>query len=504
MSRDVGARASVTITAEEAAERKTDQGKLIFTKYKGHDCALLLHNDRLKAASFFRAALRHKSSGKASAAIGAVFIGKIKNIAKNIDACFVEIANGEICFLPMKNALAPYLVNRAFDGRLLEGDELLVQIERAAQKTKQATVTAHVSLSNDYFVIMMGTPKVGYSANIDSDTKKRVNFLFTEMAIFHNGCLIQDIKNLLSGPGYSRLTLPSTGCIVRTKAAEVHDSGVLLQQFFDLTAQYTELLHIASHRSCFSCVKEAPSAIENVLEQLVGEQEYQEIVTDNEAVYAELQEIMKQRHKDGSAGALHNEALYHEAQHHNGSLHHMETDTSMKNTKQLRLYRDSLLPLSKLYSIESKMEAALERRVWLKSGGYLIIEHTEALTVIDVNSGKYQTKKGSGETYLKINLEAAEEIALQLRLRNLSGIIIVDFINMKAEDERRALLKHLRDLVNQDNNNAHHNDASHRNNAMHRIKTTIVDMTPLGLVEITRKKVNKPLAEQWADCLYQK
>lgn len=455
MSRNIGAKTSVTITAEEAAARKTEQGKLIFTQYKGHDCALLLHNDRLKAASFYHAAAHAahaKNCGKAPAAIGAIYIGKIKNVAKNIDACFVEIANGEICFLPMKNASSPYLVNRAGDGRLLEGDELLVQVERAAQKTKQASVTAHVSLSNDYFVISMGTSKVGYSANLDSGVKKRINFLFTEMAIFHDGCLIQDAGHILSGAEYSRLMLPLTGCIVRTKAAEAQDSRILLQQFFDLTAQYAQLLHVALHRSCFSCLRDAPSAIENVLEQLAGQEEYQEIVTDSEAIFAELQK--------------------------------------KKNPAHLRLYQDSLLSLSKLYSIESKLEMALGRRVWLKSGGYLIIEPTEALTVIDVNSGKYEAKKGTDETYLKINLEAAEEIVLQLRLRNLSGIIIVDFINMRAEEERRSLLKRLRELVNQDNEALHH-----------KIKTTIVDMTPLGLVEITRKKVNKPLAEQWADCL---
>lgn len=469
MSRNISAKASVTITAEEAAGRKTEQGKLIFTKYKGHDCALLICNDRLKAASFFHSGKRTDAppgnGSKVPAAIGAIYIGKIKNVVKNINACFVEIADGEICFLPMKNAATPYLLNRAYDGRLLEGDELLVQVEREAQKTKQASVTTHISLSNDYFVITIGAPKVGYSANIDSETKKKIIFLFTEMAIFHNGCLIQDWGNLLNGQAAKsqgadplvraeyKLALPSTGCIVRTKAAEATDSGTLLQHFFSLTAQYAELLHTALHRSCFSCIKDAPSAIENVIGQLAGEEEYQEIVTDSEIIFEQLQKIVDQ-------------------------------------PKSLRLYQDSLLSLSKLYSIESKLETAMERRIWLKSGGYLVIEPTEALTVIDVNSGKYEAKKSTGEIYLKINLEAADEIVLQLRLRNLSGIIIVDFINMKTEEERRLLLKHLKELVNQDNN------------ALHRkVNTTIVDMTPLGLVEITRKKINKPLAEQWADCL---
>lgn len=489
MSRNISAKASVTITAEETAGRKTEQGKLIFTKYKGHDCALLIHNDRLKAASFFHSGKRTDAQlgngGKVPAAIGAIYIGKIKNVVKNINACFVEIANGEICFLPMKNAVTPYLVNRTYDGRLLEGDELLVQIERESQKTKQASVTAHISLANDYFVISIGSSKVRYSSNINDETKRKIQFLFTEMAIFSEGCLIQDIRNLLNiqntenqeeksplaRAGY-KMTLPSTGCIVRTKAAETTDSGALLRHFFSLTAQYAELLHTALHRSCFSCIKEAPSAIENVLQQLAGKEEYQEIVTDDEVIFTQLQKIM-----DMEEGSFKEASRYSEAEPY------------MENSKRLRLYQDNLLSLSKLYSVEGRLEEAMERRIWLKSGGYLFVEPTEAMTVIDVNSGKYEAKKGAEESYLKINLEAAEEIVLQLRLRNLSGIIIVDFINMKTEEERRLLLKHLRELVNRDNNALHH-----------KINTTIVDMTPLGLVEITRKKVNKPLAEQWADC----
>ena len=138
-----------------------------------------------------------------------------------------------------------------------------------------------------------------------------------------------------------------------------------------------------------------------------------------------------------------------------------------------------MLSLSKLYSLEGRLEAALRERVWLKSGGYLIIQPTEALTVIDVNSGKSIAKKKAQEHYLKINLEAAEEIALQLRLRNLSGIIIVDFIDMKSEEDNELLLKTLRTCIRADS-----------------VPVQVVDMTKLHLVEITRKKVKKTLAEQ--------
>lgn len=132
-----------------------------------------------------------------------------------------------------------------------------------------------------------------------------------------------------------------------------------------------------------------------------------------------------------------------------------------------------------LYGLSAKLREATETRVWLKSGGYLVVEPTEALTVIDVNSGKYSGKKAIRDTFRLINLEAAAEIARQLRLRNLSGIIIVDFINMEDSADKQELLQALSRELRQDP-----------------VKAVVVDMTPLGLVEITRKKIRRPLREQ--------
>lgn len=129
--------------------------------------------------------------------------------------------------------------------------------------------------------------------------------------------------------------------------------------------------------------------------------------------------------------------------------------------------------------MEARLSEALERRVWLKSGGYLVFDRTEALTCIDVNSGKYVGKKNAEETYFEINMEAAREIGHQLLLRNISGIIIIDFINMQTEERRRLLMEALRSIVSGDP-----------------MKTVVVDMTPLGLVEVTRKKEKKSLWEQ--------
>ena len=212
-------------------------------------------------------------------------------------------------------------------------------------------------------------------------------------------------------------------------------------------------MHYARYRSCFTCLKEAETEVASAIKQFTGSAEAKsfEVITDQKALYEQLK-------NDGQEKGI---------------------------PWNLRFYADDMLPLSALYSLESKMKTALSSKVWLKSGGYLVIEPTEALTVIDVNSGKYESGKEAQDTYRKINLEAAEEVAFQLRLRNLSGIIIIDFINMRSRDDNNMLLQTLRKFVKQD-----------------RVNTTIVDMTPLGLVEITRKRTSRPLREQFAAYKY--
>ena len=138
-----------------------------------------------------------------------------------------------------------------------------------------------------------------------------------------------------------------------------------------------------------------------------------------------------------------------------------------------------MLPLHKLYSIETHLKEALGRQVWLPCGGYLIIEPTEAMVVIDVNSGKAESKGKKATGYhLNINLEAAKEVARQLKLRNYSGMIMVDFINMENEANKELLLQNLDRYLKED-----------------KVRTRLIDMTALGIVEITRKKINKPLAD---------
>ena len=174
--------------------------------------------------------------------------------------------------------------------------------------------------------------------------------------------------------------------------------------------------------------------------------EVAQIITDDEVIYEEISEYLE---------------VY-----------------QSEDTNKLKFYDNSVTSLQTLYNVRRDIEEALSEKVWLKSGGYLVIQPTEAFVSIDVNSGKYVSKKDAQKEYFKVNLEAAEEIAHQIRLRNLSGIIIVDFINMQVKENQEKLMKAFEEFVAEDP-----------------IKTSIVDMTKLNLVEITRKKARRPLYE---------
>ena len=144
----------------------------------------------------------------------------------------------------------------------------------------------------------------------------------------------------------------------------------------------------------------------------------------------------------------------------------------------LRLYQDEFLPLYKLYSLETLFAEALQKRVWLKSGGYLVIEATEAFTVVDVNTGKNLAKKDRETLFFETNKEAVQETARQMRLRNLSGIILVDLIDMKEPDHRQAVLALAREALSKD-----------------RVQAVALDITRLGILEITRRKEKPSLQE---------
>jgi ribonuclease G len=355
--------------------------------------------------------------------LGNIYIGKIKNIVKNINAAFVEIANGKMCYLSFLEAKNPIFVNPKKTDKLVIGDELIVQVSKEDIKTKAPVITTNINFTGKYVVLIHGKSSLGISSKIkDESERKKIKQWMDEF------------KN------------PEYGFVVRTNATR-QPKEIIQNEIRNLITQYEELKEYGIHKKTFSLLyQNIPGFISDIKDGYGNSMD--EIVTDDKDIY---------------------DSIYHYLNNH-----------QKEDVSKLRFYEDKLLSLSNLYSVNNKLEHALREKVWLKSGGTIIIQPTEALTVIDVNTGKaISGKKNIDDNFLKINREAAKEIAKQLRLRNISGIIIIDFITMTIEGHKQILMEELDSYLKKDP-----------------IKTTLVDMTPLNLVEITRKKVRKPLHEQ--------
>ncbi|MDE6607998.1 MAG: ribonuclease E/G [Lachnospiraceae bacterium] len=400
----------------------SETGKLLLTPYQNKILSLLFKDNRLLSANAFL---------PEGSLLNNIYIGKVTNIVKNIDAAFVETCPGQICFLPLKECQNAVWVNRSFNEKLVVGDEIIVQVVKEAVKTKQPVLSANLAFTGTYCVVTTGKRHIGFSSKLTEELKT-------------------DLKKYIGGIRTS-LNREKFGYVLRTNCRELHGNYEPLKKELEtLTAKAEDILDTAMYKTCYSRLFAAPVPYLSQLQSLYRS-EYDEIITDDKEIYETLCNFRSSEENKDENGF----------------------------SKKIRLYEDAMLPLQKLYCVETRLSEALSKNVWLKSGGYLVIEPTEALTVIDVNTGKSIGKKNVWEHYFKINMEAAEEIALQLRLRNISGMILVDFINMQSKEQDEVLVQKLRTLLKEDS-----------------VKTDVIDITGLGLVEITRKKKDKPLWEQ--------
>lgn len=354
--------------------------------------------------------------------LGNIYVGYVDNIVKNINAAFIEIADGMMCYCSMKENCSYLFGPHANSNRLCMGDSVLVQVERETIKTKQPSVTGKLQLTGKYLVLVHGMRGVHISHKIKH--KEEIN----RLKVLFSNCENENY-----------------GLIVRTNALQVSNERLKAEET-RLVAQYNELCTTGIHKSKGTLLYQGFPWYIDLLRDL-PEAELFEVITDDAAIYAACADYVA-RFQPEDMG-------------------------------KLRLYQDSNLPLAALYSLQRLEKEALSEKVWLKSGAYLVVEPTETLTVIDVNTGKAVTGKKTGdEIFFKINVEAARECMRQLRLRNLSGMILIDFINMEEESYNERLMNLLKELAAKD-----------------RIPVTVVDMTGLKLVELTRKKVKKSLHE---------
>lgn len=377
-----------------------------------------------------------KSDGSAFA-VGTILVGRVGRIVSNIRAAFVDIAPGIQGFLPLDHIISPvYCSNdRKHSDMPVQGDSILVQVEKAAVKTKDLVLTTKLAISGRY-VVLEKTGGIRYSKKVSPKQKARMEELFAKHQI-------------------TSAALGEYGCIVRTNAFLLTELDPVLSEFTKLRQALERIIAYAPSRTLYSVLYTPPADYLIALRDTYA-LSFCRIMTDIPEVYEQLTSYFTDMGDEESLGKL---SFF---------------DNEKKSMSLLNFYR-----------LGDRIKEALHERVWLKSGGYLVIEPTESLTAIDVNTGKYTGKSGAEDTFFKINLEAAKMIALQLRLRNLSGMILVDFINMKERERNEQLLEKFRAYTADDP-----------------VHTSVIDMTPLGLVEITRKKIRKSLKEQYHETAF--
>ena len=350
-----------------------------------------------------------------------IYVGRVENIVSNINAAFVRISPSQMCYLSLEDLKAPIYAKKQSERKMLSiGDEIVVQITKDAIKTKDPVVSTKLTLAGKYCVITTENTSFGISKKITGSNHLK-------MSEFISAYISKGKEH-------------EFGLIVRTNALEASDEE-LKKDIENIIEKFVLLKQKAPHQCACSSLYKPESAYIQKLKS-VNLNDLDGVFTDEMDIYEDIKANLPY----------------------------------LAEKSLLKLYQDDKVTLSTLYNFRGSLEKLTEKRVWLKSGANIIIEQLETLTVIDVNSGKNVSK--NDEAILNINKEAAIEIGKQLRLRNISGMIIVDFVNMSSKEGEEELLSMFKGVVAKDS-----------------VPTQVLDMTRLGLVEVTRKKINKSLLE---------
>ena len=363
--------------------------------------------------------------------LGDVYIGLVQNVARNINAAFVEILPGMNGYLPFDEIVEPIYTVKGPKEEIQAGDQLVVQISREAFGDKDVSLTTKITLRGRYAVLTSGGAGLGISRKIPEEDRIRLKDMVMSSEEF------EDIQKKI-GP---------CGIVLRTNASMLlaaeegkETAQKILEELSLLEAQMLDLKLKSAYRSVHAnLIKQPPRWLERIIH--LSEREVEAVITDELGLYRQIIKTVE---------------------------------------ANIRFYEDPQVTMEKLFSLKRELERATAKRVNLKSGADLIIESTEALHVIDVNSGRSKSSrtKNKEESLLEVNLEAAREACRQIRLRNLSGIIVIDFINLKEASNSLRIIEELRQAARKDP-----------------VRTQVVDMTKLGLVEMTRQKIELPLAE---------
>ncbi|MBL4763339.1 MAG: ribonuclease G [Gammaproteobacteria bacterium] len=358
--------------------------------------------------------------------VGNIYKGRVNRVLPGMEAAFVDIGLDKAAFLHLKDVVVHESGKDDTEKRpsitelLHEGQKLLIQVIKDPLGTKGARVTTHITVPSRYLVYMPNASSVGVSSKIDNEEERfRLRELVAE-------CMAEDEMG---------------GYIART-ASEGASHDALANDVKFLCKLWSSIRDDeAAVKPGEAVYKDLPLAL-RALRDMAGPN-LEKVRVDSRETYQSLTEFAK-RYVPETLDKI---------EHYPGNQ-----------------------PISDLYNLDDEIKKALERKVMLKSGGYLVIDQTEAMTTIDVNTGSFVGHRNFEETIFKTNLEASRALARQLRLRNLGGIIIIDYIDMKLEEHKQQVIRALEKALSHDH-----------------AKTHVCDVSKLGLVEMTRKRTRESL-----------
>ena len=371
--------------------------------------------------------------------VGGIYLGKVDGVLPGIQAAFVDIGTEKAGFLHASDLAVDEEEDEGSNGdgsdggdgrrhrrqlspiqdQVRKGDSILIQVTKEPIGTKGPRLTAQVSLPGRFLVYMPGSSHVGVSRKIEGrEERARLRKMAKEI-----------------------LPPDSGGIIVRTVGEEVTQQ-TLENEFKRLHEQWQKIQRRAQSQKAPAQVHREAKLVSGIIRDLFSDK-FDRVVVDSKEIHNEITQYVR------------------------------GVDPDLLN--RVQLYQDSV-PLFDRHNVEEEIQGAFQRRVDLPSGGYVIIEPTEALVSIDVNTGRYTGKKDPEHTILRTNLDAAREIAKQLRLRDIGGIVVCDFIDMESQANRDRVLQEMKTHLGRD-----------------RARTKAFEVSELGLIEMTRQRVRPSL-----------
>ena len=393
---------------------------MVITEHGERDQIAVLEDDVLVQHYVTRAG--------ATSMVGNVYLGRVQNVLPGMEAAFVDVGRGRngVLYAGEVNYSPEDLEGPAprIEQVLKVGQAVIVQVTKDPMGGKGARLTANISLAGRYTVLAPDQDLSGISRRLSDEERRR-------------------LKSIL------RSVKPEQhGLIVRT-AAEGAAEEPLVHDVRRLLATWDEIQGKAKKTKAPAVLYEEPELTVRVVRDMFTDEEFRGLVTDSSRIYERVASYVR--------------------------------DVAPDLVEKVRLH-DGPLPAFEELRVVEQIHKALDRKVWLPSGGYLIIERTEAMTIIDVNTGKSVGKTNLEETVVNTNLEAAREAARQLRLRDIGGIIVIDFIDMLLEQNKKQVEDAMRDAL-----------------ALDKTRSQVFEIGPLGLMQVTRKRVSSGLVESFSE-----